>query len=64
MREGRIPVMRFDAVSATNLDPDDAWECADCGWNIDSAHLVPGWSIAEARDTHSEKYCARPPVWP
>lgn len=64
MREGRIPVIRFDAVSAANVDPDDAWECADCGWSIDSEHLVPGWSIDEARDTHSEKYCARPPAWP
>ena len=42
----------------------EAWECADCGWNVAAARLLPGWTMQDARLTHSEKYCGRPPTWP
>lgn len=44
--------------------PVDGWECADCGWSVDAAHLGPGWSLEGARMWHVEKACACPPSWP
>jgi ribosomal protein L37AE/L43A len=52
------------ASSAAEGEGDQAWECADCGWSISGSQLLPGWSLDEARITHSERYCARPPPWP
>ena len=65
-REGRIPPLAnlLPASGSTEGGGDQAWECADCGWAIRESQLVPGWSLDEARITHSERYCARPPPWP
>lgn len=41
-----------------------AWECGDCGWTIATDRLPSGMTLDEARDMHSERYCARPPTWP
>ncbi|MHB1261112.1 MAG: hypothetical protein ACYC2H_05290 [Thermoplasmatota archaeon] len=48
----------------SNMDLGQAWECADCGWTVEAARLQSGSSLEDARDKHSEKYCARPPTWP
>lgn len=41
----------------------DAWECGDCGWNVSTSQLPPHRTLQDARILHSEKYCARPPIW-
>lgn len=64
MTAGRIPVFRIDGPASAALIAEEAWECADCGWVIDAAHLVPGWTIEQARQTHADRYCACPPSWP
>lgn len=46
------------------LRPVSAWECADCGWSIEAQQLQPGSSLDQARDAHTETYCASPPMWP
>jgi hypothetical protein len=63
MTAGRIPMFGIDG-SVPPAPVEEAWECADCGWGIDAAHLVPGWTIEQARETHADRYCACPPSWP
>lgn len=63
MTAGRIPEFRVEGPRPAFVQ-DQEWECADCGWSIDASHLVPGWTVDQARVTHGERYCARPPIWP
>jgi transcription initiation factor TFIIIB Brf1 subunit/transcription initiation factor TFIIB len=62
-KPGRIPPNPFEDLPVMNETAQAAWECADCGWGVEESQLLPGWTLEDARDKHTDRYCARPPIW-
>ena len=44
-------------------EAEGSWECGDCGWILREDNLPDGRSVADAAESHTEKYCGRPSYW-